>query len=183
MKLFKMKDWQLHISEEVWGLMPFKKILDRDKSKTKARANAEMLYIYYFCDIKSDYLSMSEEDRKIELIKDIPSLPKKWKLDSIMQEAIDFYLKFDTVIEKLYRQSLKSATAIGDYLERTNVLLEERDSQGKPIYDIAKITTSVQKIPKLMSDLKLAYKEVIKEQEDDNKKKGSKKFNTFEDGL
>ena len=30
-----MKNWQLHISEEVWGLLPFSKILKRDKSKEK----------------------------------------------------------------------------------------------------------------------------------------------------
>lgn len=184
MKLFHMKDWQLIVSEETWGLLPFKRILDRDKTKTKSRANAEMLYLYYYCDIKSDYLSMDEEDRQTELIKDIPSLPKNWKLDSIMTDAIKFYLKFDTVVERLYRQSLKSATAIGNYLENTASLLEERDGKGKPLYDIAKITTSVQRIPKLMSDLKLAYKEVIKEQEDSsNKKKGSKMFNMFEEGL
>ena len=35
-----------------------------------------------------------------------------------------------------------------------------------------------------MADLKAAYKEVVKEQEDnENKKKGSKSFNTFEDGF
>ena len=47
MKLFHMKDWQLIVSEETWGLLPFKRILDRDKTKTKSRANAEMLYLYY----------------------------------------------------------------------------------------------------------------------------------------
>ena len=56
--------------------------------------------------------------------------------------------------------------------------------QGKVVTDIAKITASVQKVPKLMSDLKAAYIEVVKEQEDkDNRQKGSKTFNIFEDGL
>ena len=184
MKLFHMKDWVLIVSEEAWGLAPFKRILKRDRTKNKSKANAEMLFIYYYCDIKSDYLSMDAETRVAELIKDIEGLPKGWEVDDVIKEAIEFYLKFDTVVERLYRQSLKSATAIGNYLERTAELLDERDMQGKPVYDIAKITGSVQKVPKLMSDLKLSYKEVIKEQEDNSKKKkGSKSFNLFEEGL
>jgi hypothetical protein len=180
-----MEKWQLTVSEEVWGLSAFNKLLQRDKSKTKERANAEMLFIFYFCDIKSDYLTMKEELRIEELKKDIPGLGEKWVVDGLIEEAIALYRKLSqTVIEKLYLQSLQSASDIGDYLEHTAALLAERDNYGKPIIDISKITMAVQKVPKLMADLKSAYKEVIKEQEDnENKKKGSKKFNTFEDGF
>jgi hypothetical protein len=128
---------------------------------------------------------MKEELRIEELKKDIPGLGEKWVVDGLIEEAIALYRKLSqTVIEKLYLQSLQSASDIGDYLEHTAALLAERDNYGKPTIDIGKITMAVQKVPKLMADLKSAYKEVIKEQEDnENKKKGSKKFNTFEDGF
>lgn len=185
MKLFEMKDWVLVVSEQAWGLQPFHKILKRDKTKQKTKALAEMSFVWYFCDIKSDYLVMSEDDRIKALINDLEGLPKGWKKDKVMDEAISLYRKLSvTTIQKLYQQSLKSASAIGDYLENTKLLLDERDASGKPVYDIAKITASVQKVPKLMSDLKAAYKEVVKERDDNSgKKKGSKTFNTFEDGL
>jgi len=185
MKLFKIENWQLTLEEEVWGLSAFKKLLERDKSKNKERANAEMLFIFYFCDIKSDYLTMKEDLRIQELKKDIPGLGDKWEVDNLIRDAIDLYRKLSqTVIEKLYLQSLKSASDIGDYLENTAVLLAERDKYDKPVTDISKITMAVQKVPKLMADLKAAYKEVIKEQQDnENKKKGSKNFNTFENGF
>lgn len=185
MKLFEMKDWQLHVSEEVWGLQPFANILKRDKSKTKVRANAEVLYIWYFCDIKSNYLLIPEAERIEELKKDVTGLPKNWEPDSLIEEAIAFYKKRSvTVIQRLYQQSLKSASDIGNYLENTDALLAERDDKGKPVVDIAKVTASLQRVPKLMSDLKAAYKEVVKEQEDTaNKKKGRQSFNTFENGL
>ena len=185
MKLFEMKDWQLQVSDEAWGLLPFNKILKRDKTKDKTIAIAEMLYIWYFCDIKSDYLIVPTKDRGLEIKKELAALPAKWKPDKVIQEGIDLYKKRSvTVVQKLYQQSLKSASDIGDYLENTDILLNERDMQGKIVTDIAKITASVQKVPKLMSDLKSAYKEVVKEQEDtENKKKGSKSFNTFEEGL
>lgn len=184
MKLFQMKNWQLTVSEETWGLLPFSKLLKRDKSKEKETAVAEVLFVWYFCDIKSDYLLMNKEDRIKELIKDIPGLPPKWAPDKVIWEAVDFYIKFKTITEKLYEDSLISATDIGDYLRNTKALLAERDVQGKPVYDISKITASVQRVPKLMQDLKIAYQEVVKEQEDlENKKKGSRSFNLFEEGI
>src|SRR3970282_2474580 len=118
MKLFKIENWQLTLEEEVWGLSAFKKLLERDKSKNKERANAEMLFIFYFCDIKSDYLTMKEDLRIQELKKDIPGLGDKWEVDNLIRDAIDLYRKLSkTVIEKLYLQLLKSASDIGDYLE------------------------------------------------------------------
>lgn len=185
MKIFEMKDWQLSVSEETWGLLPFKKILDRDKTKYKSVAFAELMYIWFFCDIKSDYIIMDAVTRERELKKDLASLPSKWKPDKLIQDGIDLYLKTSvTVIQKLHRQSLESAKAIGDYLANSAELLAERDHQGKVVNDIAKITGAVQKVPKLMQDLKAAEKEVIKEQQDnDKRKKGARSFNIFEDGI
>ncbi|MBV1929638.1 MAG: hypothetical protein KUG81_09030 [Gammaproteobacteria bacterium] len=184
MKLFEMKDWVLTVSEEAWGLAPFNAILKRDKTKNKDRANAEMLFIWYFCDIKSSYLLMSVDDREKEILNDIIGLPKGWKIDKVIQAAIDFYIKFDTVIEHLYKQSLQSAYAIGDYLGHTKALLAERDASGKPVTKVADITRGLKDVKTIIKELKETEKEVIKEQLDNvGKQKGSKKFSLFEDGL
>ena len=184
MRLFEFKNWQLTVSEEAWGLSAFNKLLKRDKSKQKEVANAEMLFIYYYCDVKSDYMVMDEETRLKELKHDIQGLPDNWEYDDDMKKAVETYAKFETITERLYRQTYKGATAVGDYLENTAELLAERDVHGKPVTDIAKITTAMGRMPKLMTDLKSAYKEVVKEQEDtENKKKGAKNFNMFEDGF
>lgn len=185
MNLFEVKDWELTVKEEVYGLLPFKKLIDRDKTKDKQIALKELLFIYFYCDIKSDYnYLMSDKEKEKEIKKDI-GLPSKWKIDKDIENAIELYKeKSQTVIQKLYSQSLKSVSEIGNYLENTKELLEERDDRGKPVLDISKITTAVQRVPKLMSDLKAAYKEVVKEIEDtENKRKGSQSFNIFEDGL
>jgi hypothetical protein len=185
MKLFEMKQWQLTVSSEVWGLSAFKKLLDRDKSKNKTRANSELLFIFYFCDIKSDYLTIKEDLRIEELKHDIVDLGPDWIVDDDIKAGIDLYKKISqTVIGKLYSQSLQSATDVGDYLENTAVLLTERDNQGKPITKIADITRGLKDVKFIMRDLKAAEKELIKEQEDnENKKKGAKSFNAFEDGF
>jgi len=178
-----MKDWQVQVSDEAWALLPFKKILDRDKSKEKEQAIKEITFLWFFCDIRSDYISMVPSKREEEIKKDI-GLDPDWEIDSVIQEAIDFYNKEETALQTLYKQTLSSVQAIGSYLENSEALLAERDDRGKPVYDISKITNAVQKVPKLMKDIKEAYKEVVKEIEDmENRKKGSRTLNTFEDGL
>lgn len=185
MKLFEFKNWELTVREEAWGLAPFANILKRDKTKDKSKALKEMLFVWHFCDIKSDYQYLTDETERFNAIKKDLGLPNAWKKDKIINEAIACYRKHSvTVIQKLYMNSLLSAQEIGNYLANTKELLAERDVHGKVVTDIAKITSSVQKVPKLMSDLKAAYKEVIKEQEDlDNRQKGSRTMNMFEDGL
>ena len=185
MKLFKMKDWQLSVDEEVWGLLPFKKILERDKSKEKEIAFAEILFIWYWCDVKSDYLLMKENDRFKELIKDIPGLPKNWKKDKVIDEAIELYKKLSrTIIQDLYIKALQSAQDVGNYLANTKELLNERDLKGTPVTKLPDITRGLKDVKIIMKDLKLAEKEVIKDIEDnEGKQKGSKSFATFEDGL
>jgi hypothetical protein len=184
MKLFEMdRQLNLIVSEETWGLTVFKVLLDRDKTKNKELAMKEVLYVWFFCDIKSHYLLLEDEE-KAENIKHDIRLPEKWKADDKIQAAIDFYSQDRSVIEQLYIDALISAKAIGAYLRNTAALLAERDMQGKVVTDIAKISASVQKVPILMGNLKVAYKEVVKEREDnEGKTKGSKKFNTFENGI
>lgn len=185
MKLFKLKDWVLTVDDSAWALLPFKKILKRDKSRTKEMALKEMLFVYYYTDIKSDYLIISnDEEREIEIIKDI-GLPEDWKLDAVMQEAIDFYNERSlTVISKLFKNTLKAANDISEYLTKTDVLLNERDDKGKPVNDIGKLTMAITKVKGIMQDLKAAEKEVIKEQEElEGRKKGSREMGMFEYGL
>lgn len=184
MKLFKITGWELVVSEEAWGLLPFKRLLERDKTKEKEVALKEALFVYFYCDIKSNYLLFDKETRISEIKSDI-GLGKDWEMDDAIEDACNLYLKLNqSIIEKLYLQSLHSAEAIGNYLENTAELLKERGNDGKPIYDISKITTANERIPKLMTNLKLAYKEVVKEREDnENRKKGARKFNMFEDGI
>lgn len=184
MKVFKVRGWDLQVDEEAWGISAFKALLKRDKTKDKEKALKDMLFVYMWCDIRSDFSSIPEDQRE-EVIKGEINLPDKWKKDSKIDAAIETYRKYsETPIQRLYKQSLKSAQDIGNYLELTDALLAERDNHGKPVTDINKITQSLQRIPKLMADLKAAYKEVVQEQKDlEGKQKGSKTMNMFEDGI
>ena len=181
---FTLRDYVLTVEDNMWGLIPFKKILKRDKSRDKDRALKEMLFIYYYSDIKSDYLIIDSKFRIEEIKKDI-GLPEDWRIDSILQEAIDFYEERSlTVVGKLYKNALAAANDISEYLTKTKELLEERDERGKPVTTLTTIVGGISKIKTVMQDLKAAEKELIKERiETEGKMKGKQSMGMFELGL
>jgi hypothetical protein len=181
---FLLRDGVLTVEDNLWGLEPFKKILKRDKSRNKDLALKEMLFVYYYTDIKSDYLIIDTKFRKEEIIKDV-QLPNDWKIDSVMQEAINFYEERSlTVVGKLYKNALLAANDISEYLTKTKELLEERDDRNKPVTTLTTIVGGISKIKVVMQDLKAAEKELIKEKiETEGRMKGQQAFGLFENGL
>ena len=182
---FLLKDGVLTVEDQLWGLEPFRKILKRDKSRNKDLALKEMLFIYYYCDIKSDYLIISDlKERYNELKHDI-DLPENWKIDNIIQEAIDFYEKRSlTVIGKLYKDALTSIHEMSEYLKNTGTLLRERNKNDGVVTTLPMIISAQEKLPKIMQNLKAAEKEVLKERiELEGKMKGKQAMGLFESGL
>ena len=181
---FTLRDGVLTVDDNLWGLEQFRKILKRDKSRNKDLALKEMLFIYYYTDIKSDYLIIDIKLRTDEIIKDI-QLPDNWKIDTIMQDAINFYEERSlTVVGKLYKNALLAANDISEYLTKTKELLEERDERGKPVTTLTTIVGGISKIKTVMQDLKAAEKELIKERiETEGKMKGKQSMGMFELGL
>ena len=181
---FTLLNGVLPVDDNLWGLEKFKKILKRDKSRNKDLALKEMLFIYYYTDIKSDYLIIDIKLRTNEIIKDI-QLPDNWKIDSIMEDAINFYEERSlTVIGKLYKNALLAANDISEYLTKTKELLEERDDRGKPVTTLTTIVGGISKIKVVMQDLKAAEKELIKEKiETEGKMKGQQQMGLFEAGM
>ncbi len=181
---FVLREGSLTVEDQLWALLPFKAILKRDKSRTKEQAFKEMLFIYYYSDIKSDYLIMEDKERVREIKRDI-GLDDSWKIDSIIQEAIEFYEKRSlTVIGKLYKNALIAANDVSDYLLQTKDLLEERDDKGKPITPLSVVLAGLSKIKTTMQDLKAAEKELIKEKvETEGRMKGARTMGFFEEGL
>ena len=182
---FLLKNGVLTVEDQLWGLSPFRKILKRDKSRNKDLALKEMLFVYYYTDIKSNYLIMSDLKERFTEIKHDIELPDNWKIDDIIQEAIDFYEKRSlTVIGKLYKDALTSVHEMSEYLRNTKNLLEERTNNGGTVTTLPMITGAQEKLPKIMQNLKVAEKEVLKERvELEGKMKGKQSMGMFEEGL
>jgi hypothetical protein len=126
----------------------------------------------------------NDADRATEIITDL-GLPKTWKIDTVMQEAIDLYKQRSiTINSSLYSSACTAAFEISEYLKETRSLLEERTDKGAAVTNINTITGALSKVPAIMRDLNAAHTELIKEQKiTEGRTKGSKELNIFEDGF
>ena len=179
---FSKESYEVRISEEVAVLTPFKKILSRDKSKSKDLAVKELSFVWFYSDITSPYQGIIDLDaRAEEIIKDI-ELPKNWKIDSTIKDAIEFYKsRSKTAIHNLYDAAMSAVDAVNDTLSNSKDLIADSDDR---IGATQKILATLEKVPKVMANLREAEKELIKQiQDNEGKKIGSKTFNTFESGL
>ena len=179
---FKKESYEVTFTEECTLLVPFKRILDRDKSKNKELAVKEISFIYLYSDITSEYQAIIDKEERLDEIKKDINLPKNWKIDKILEEAIEFYtIRSRTIVHSLYDSAMIAASAINDVFSNAKNLINDSDDK---IAATQKIITALEKVPKIMANLKEAEKELLKQiEEKDGKKLGSKTMNTFEDGL
>lgn len=182
MKLFTYKDYNLKISEEAYALRPFKKLVDRDRTKDKTKAMKELAYLYFMYDPRSDFsFEIIEADRDLR-VKDSIGLEADWKPDKQVLEAIELYKYLTTTSSSLLLQDTR---VIIDNIRNTfrSIDLTEKDANGKLVFNIGQVMTAVKQVPSLVKELADAEKAVSKEIEDVGMMRGMKQKTILEDGL
>lgn len=176
MKLFKYESYQVVIEPEALALKPFKDIWNRDKSKDKDKAISELAFVYFFCDPRSDYQYIVDENERREAIKEGEGLPATWKPDAKVNNAIEFYSKF------------KSTSAL--LLEDTRILVQRYRNKlltinfdDLEIKDLKIIQELIKQSPSLIKDLNEAEKALAKEASNDSRMRGQGEKTIFEDSL
>lgn len=175
-----MKDWKLTVAEQTWALAPFRKLLEKDKTKDKERAVKELSFIWFFCDIKSDYqYIIDKKSREKEIKKDL-NLPSAWKITKDIQTAIDFYNERSTTVSsKILKDSLHIANKLSTKM-RDMVDDEDNEMNGTTI---TKLIGGLKQMPEVIKSLQETEKAVLKEIEQKKDKVGSQQKGFFEDGF
>lgn len=180
MELFELKDFVLTFSPQALSIDCFKVLFDRDKNKDKSIALKEMSYIYFFADDRSDFRSIINTGDRTEEIKKAISLPLDWKPDKEVLLAIDFYIKMEeTVSSRLLQAGLNACEKLGNFLNDLD--LNATDDKGKLIHNGKQIQSLIQDLPKTVTSIITAQKEVKKERESKGDARGSVDKGTFED--
>lgn len=179
MKLFKYEGYKVIISEEAFALKPFKVLWDRDKTKNKDKAIMELSYIYFMEDPRSDYqIYVDSEVRSKEIIEG-EGLGDKWTPDNKVLEAMEFYSRFKPTSALL----LEDTRAAVDKLRKKlrDIDLDEVDSNGKPVYTLNTITSTIKLVPSLVKDLSEAEKAIAAEIIQSESVRGSSEKSMYED--
>lgn len=180
MRLFKYEGYEVKVSPEALTLTPFKKIWERDKSKTKDRATQELSFLYFYCDPRSDYQYIIDDTDRLEAVKDGEGLPKSWKPDALVTAAISFYNSFDTASAMLLRAAREGVDKVQKVMR--DIDLNQKDKNGKPLMTVKDYVSVLKMIPEVASMLQDAEK-AINEENEYGEAKGAIEKTLFDDGL
>ena len=175
----------MEISPEATQIELFARLIRRDLSVNKEIAKKEFSFLYFYINPLSEFFYITDLDLRKDKIIEALSLGYDWIIDRDVENAINQYAETCVTIHGLlYEGACSAAMACNDYFKDAKTTLKEKDNKGQPILDIAKLTTALARVPKIMLDLSTAYKALVVEQRFiEGKKKGSKQLNMFEDGF
>lgn len=176
MKLLKYEGYKVVIEPELLTLKPFKQIWTRDRTVNKDRALAEIAFIYFMADPRSDYQYLVDDKERMEAIKEGEGLPPKWQPDRIVTEAMNFYMSFKPISALLLEDT---RFMVDKYRKR----LKAQEFDDLEIKDLKEVGALIKQIPPLVKDLDEAEKALNSEMKSSGKMRGSGEKTIFEDDL
>ena len=176
MKLLRYEGYKVVIEPELLVLKPFKQIWTRDRTINKDRALAEIAFIYFMADPRSDYQYLVDDKERMEAIKEGEGLPPKWQPDKIVTEAMNFYMSFKPISALLLEDT---RFMVDKYRKR----LKAQEFDDLEIKDLKEVGALIKQIPPLVKDLDEAEKALNSEMKSSGKMRGSGEKTIFEDDL
>lgn len=176
MKLLKYEGYKVVIEPELLTLKPFKQIWTRDKTVNKDKALAEIAFIYFMADPRSDYQYLVDDKERMEAIKEGEGLPPKWQPDRIVTEAMNFYMSFKPISALLLEDT---RFMVDKYRKR----LKAQEFDELEIKDLKEAGALIKQIPSLVKDLNEAEKALNSEMRESGRMRGQGEKTIFEDDL
>jgi hypothetical protein len=139
----------------------FKKLWDRDQSKTKTRANKELAYVYFVGDYKSEYNIYGIEKRLYvsrEIMNDELYIP-----DELVNAAIDKYIRLQETSSMRYLKSVRETTdSLMQYYDKLRFHSGVDDIKD---YDPSNVTKALKDVESIIEKLEKWEKKVYGEEE------------------
>ena len=155
---------RLEINEgEIFLVTEFKNLLNKDQSKDKELAFKELTYIYLALDWKSPYSQYTELERHEEALRDSGLTEEEFN-NPVFREACR---KYRALQESNLSVRMLNAAKLGaqQFIDYFTIIadLNERDGNGKPVFDAKKHFETMSKMHDLHEELKSLENLVKKE--------------------
>jgi hypothetical protein len=188
MRIFKMdlETFELEFEPEVLLIKEFSDIIKRDKAKGKPLAMAELGYVWFFSDYKSDFVQIIDEDeRSLAIIDALDGLPKNWKPDDYVLAAIDAYKTGSYTVTV---RMLEDARSIVDNMSKwakvaaanLDEMVETKFGE-RAKYDVSKVRAFIGDLPKMLITITTLEEKVLREKDGADTHRGSQEKAIFED--
>jgi len=182
MSLLNYIDYEIKIKPEALSLLPFKVLWKRDRTKGKVRAIADLSFIYFYKDFRSEFAEIIDEKERFERVAELVYGKKKFTIPEYLQEALDLYDELQqTASLVLLQNARKSLDNLSKYI--ANIDFDERDKNGRPIHDFKKITETFKTLSEAIDAVNKAEEKVKRELQQSSEARGKQTKNIFEDGL
>ena len=132
-----------------------------------------MFFLYFYCDPRSDYQYIVDDDYRLEEVKKGMGFPDKWTPDATLKTAIAFYNSFDSSAGILLKAAAKAVKRIQDTLDT----MEPSDIKSLKDY-----MTAVKLVPEVAAMIQDAERK-LNDDAEYGEARGSIEKGMFEDGL
>lgn len=176
MKIFIFESQKLALNkEEILLVKEFADLWDTNRNKMegdtrgyeKKRAYREFTYIYLMYDWESPYKNFSEVERRATTIDDSSLTDKQLQDDKFLLACKKYAEMQDTQMVKLLKSAYRAIDEVRLFYETVD--LQERDLDGKPIFNAKQLLDSLGGLGKTIQSVE-ALEEVVKKQKEANTK-------------
>ena len=179
--LIEYVDYQVRVNPELLLVRPFRALFNADKTRLKEKFMTQLSVVYFLVDPRSTYAYMSDEGERLAAIIEQEGLPSDFKVEGKLLECVEAYRKH--VVTKsslLLEDSLVAIDKVRAFLRGFSLDdLEEKDRFSA----LKSLTSTIQLIPKLVTDLQEAQEKVSRELGDKGRARGQARLKVFEDGF
>jgi len=179
--MFEMDEQgELSISPQILMIKEFAELAKKRGKKGKARLNAELSAIWFFVDMRSPYMRMDEEERWNYIKEDVLYMFIDWEVDQHINACIDKYREMSrTRSMDTLESAWKAQTELDNFLG--NVNLNERDNNGKPVFNAKQVMDMINSLPKTVKSLQDTQRLVETEVAENLILRGGREKAEFED--
>lgn len=183
MDLFKVDAGVVKPTEHALLIPPYSDIWNRDKSPDKHNAIRDYTYIEFMCSMKKSnvFKGFAEDERHKRVVQHVFK-GEAFKVDSLIQEGIDLYLKLNIEASptiQYYLDAKAGAEKTRKFLREVD--LSERNSRDMPLYKPKEVTSALIDTFNVMKTLSALEEKVFEEQFDTIKGRANKQINVFEE--
>jgi hypothetical protein len=170
----------LTIAPQVLMINEFAELAKSRGKKAKAKLNAELSAIWFFVDMRSPYMRMDDDERWDYIKDDVLYMFPKWEVDQHINACIDKYREMSrTRSMDTLESAWKAQTELDNFLG--NVSLNERDNNGKPVFNAKQVMDMINSLPKTVKSLQDTQRLVETEVAENLILRGGREKAEFED--
>lgn len=180
MKIFDIVSGEVVVDPSRLIVPEFKKLWDRDKTKSKQQVVKELAYIIFSYDLSADnpYRGYSASERDIALKKDLFG-DVNWCPDELISDAIN---KFRILIENTYTRVLAGAMKAAEELAKwfSEIDADKVDDYGKSLFSATELARNLKEVGSIIKSLSQLEDMVRREQLDKTTTRGGSDIGMYE---